>query len=318
MKNILTKSMIALSFVAILISCKKKEITPADVPTYAAPVITFANGTTSHQFTLTESSYKISGNTTSENKLKEVSFSVISNKGEKALGSAITTFSNTSSYDFQTVVDSASLATAGVVLDSVDQVNGIIIKVIVTDLKALVTTGNFTLTFTPEPSQPSGGDINTYTATLLGDQGNSNVGSYYATSTNSVYIYANAASNSSMIDMVYYYGSNNLATLAAPNDPTINGGSGNLSLGTILNPQNTTIFRTTKLTASDFDAITNDATFSSFTGADLTKVPTLNVGDVIAFKTVAGKVGVIKVTKLVAGTSGVTNGSITITVKVQK
>ena len=317
MKNILTKSMIVLSFVAILISCKKKEITPADVPTYAAPVITFANGTTSHKFTLTESSYKISGNTTSENKLKEVSFSVISNKGEKAFGATITTFTNTSSYDFQTVVDSASLATAGVVLDSVDQVNGITIKVTVTDLKALVTTGNFTLTFTPEPSQPSGGDIKTHTATLLGDQGNSKDGSYYATSTNSVYLYANASSNSSLIDMVYYYGSDNLATLAAPNDPTINGGGNNLSLGTILKPQNTTIFRTTNLTPSDFDLINNDATFKTFSGADLTRVNKLKVGDVIAFKTVTGKVGVIKVTKLVAGTSGVTDGSITIIVKVQ-
>ena len=315
MKNILTKSMIALSFVAVLISCKKKEVTPADVPTYAAPVVTFTNGTTSHQLTLTESSYTISGNTTAENKLKEVSFSVISHGGEKAFGAAITTFSNTSSYDFQTVVDSASLASAGVVLDSVDQVNGITIKVTVTDLKALVTTGNFTVTFTPEPQ---GGPINTYTATLLGDQGNLNVGSYYASSNNAVYLSSSAAAHSSSIDMVYYYGSTNQATLAAPNDPTINGGSGNLSLGTILNPKNETIFRTTSITASDFDAINNDAIFNTLSGTDLTKVNTLDIGNVIAFKTVTGKVGLIKVTNLVAGTSGVTNGSITITVKVQQ
>jgi hypothetical protein len=161
----------------------------------------------------------------------------------------------------------------------------------------------------------SAGNINTYTAVLMGGQGNTTVGSYYATTDNIVMLQAQAVVNQGAIDFVYFYGSQNLATLAAPDDPTVGGGSGNLTLCENWTTKNATRFVATSILPADFDAITDDAAIvAAAASANLSKANLLDVDDVIAFKTEAGKLGLIKVSQLVTGDTG----TITITVKIQQ
>ena len=160
------------------------------------------------------------------------------------------------------------------------------------------------------------GTVNTFSTELLGSYQNSNPG-FYATTTGTRYFRNTAVNNQAAIDFVYFYGATNEATLAAPNDPDANSIS-DLKLNT-WSTKNATVFKTTLLTAGAFDAITNsgDITTAYNSGTDTTPTSRANmlaVGDVIAFKTQAGKMGLIKVTALSAGAAG----TLTIDVKVQK
>ncbi len=179
-----------------------------------------------------------------------------------------------------------------------------------TDDNGEVETKSFTITVKAPVSS-----INKYTATLLGGQNNANVGSYYASSTNTVYTQSTAPANSAAIDFIYYYGSTNKATLVAPSDASVNGGSGNLTLATILNTKNNTLFANSGLTAAQFDAITSEDQITSITpNSPITLSNNLAVGNVILFKTTAGKLGLVKVSALAVNA----DGQITIDVKVQK
>ncbi len=179
-----------------------------------------------------------------------------------------------------------------------------------TDDNGEIATKSFTLTV-KAPASP----INKYTATLLGGQSNTTLGSYYATSTNTVYTQSTAPANSVAIDFIYYFGSSNKATLASPSDVTVNGTSGNLSLATILTTKNTTNFANSGLTATQFDAINNEGDITSIIpNSPTTLSNNLAVGNVILFKTDAGKFGLIKVSALTPNA----DGQITIDVKVQK
>lgn len=302
------------AFIAVLVSCKKKDDTPTDdTVQYGAPTVTFTDNVTTAKFMNSSKKVTITGTTKADNGLKSVKFSVLYHGGEKNLGDSVTTFTTSTSYDFSTIVDSASFAKAGIMLDSTDIAAGITVKVTAVDTKSLSTVGSFVVTFEAN-SILEGDAIETYTATLLGAQSNLSKGSYYASSTNTVYLQNDAKNNSSLIDMIYFYGTDNKATLAAPNDVTVGGTPGNLTLATILPTKNATTFKTTSISTSAFDAIKNDAALTALTGITETKAPQLLVDHVIAFKTEAGKIGLIKVTNLVTGEAG----SMTITVKVQK
>lgn len=153
--------------------------------------------------------------------------------------------------------------------------------------------------------------ITTYSAKLMGAQSNATLGSFMDIETGTVYLSSAAATNQSLVDLVYYYGTTNLATFCAPNDVTVGGGTGNLSLCASWTTKNATTFSTTTITASEFDAMTDDASFVSSTG---TKVTSVAIGDVIAFETVGGKKGLIKVSAMTTGSTG----DVTIDVKVQQ
>jgi hypothetical protein len=161
----------------------------------------------------------------------------------------------------------------------------------------------------------AGGEISEFTAILMGAQSNTDEGSYLDANTGNTYMQSDAESNQSLIDVIYYYGSANKATFAAPNNELVDGtGANALSLTAAFSTKNATKFTKTTLDASDFDAIVNDATIVSeadgLSDSDATDVA---VGEVVAFKTQGGKSGLIKVVELEA----INTGTITIAVKVQ-
>ena len=160
----------------------------------------------------------------------------------------------------------------------------------------------------------AGGPIDTYTAILMGAQSNVDIGSFLDAETGEVYLIGPATNNQSIIDVVYYYGSQNLATLTAPDDATVGGGAGNLSLCESWTTKNGTRFGTASLTATEFDDVSNDILILAETGISNSKMTQLAVGNVLSFVTVNGKKGLIKVSAITTGTAG----SITLDVKVQE
>jgi hypothetical protein len=174
------------------------------------------------------------------------------------------------------------------------------------------TTINFTIT-----TEPAASDITTYEDIILGAQASTTGGSF-ASVDGMVYTLDMAKANSDKIDFLYFYGATNLATLAAPDDAdaaTVFTGANGLDTWDVLNP---TKFKTTTLSSADFNAITSSSQLVTVavlpTQPNLSKANDLSVGDVLAFKTVEEKFGLIRVDAI----NGANNaGTIEITVKVQ-
>lgn len=161
------------------------------------------------------------------------------------------------------------------------------------------------------------GEITTYNQKILGSYENTTTGSSFASADGTVFSLADAKTNAAKVDWMYYYGSSsNLATLVAPIDAT----ASSVFSGTN-GPANWTVRNDTKLgkvtlpTGVTWDNITTDAEIIPLaSGLTDTKVNLLAVGQIVSFKTAAGKMGLIKVEAI----SGTTAGSITYAVKVQK
>ena len=183
-------------------------------------------------------------------------------------------------------------------------------KITITDNNGESTSVSFTITV---EGSASGDPIDEFTAVLMGAQGSS-TGSYLDASAGTVMTQATASSSQASVDIVYYYGSANLATLTAPDDATVGGGAGNLTLCENWTTKNATRFGTSAVTASEFDDIENDAVISTITGLSASKMTDLAVDDVIAFETTDGKLGLIKVSAISTGS----DGTITIDVKIQQ
>ncbi|HNY03432.1 MAG TPA: hypothetical protein PKG48_12620 [Bacteroidales bacterium] len=157
--------------------------------------------------------------------------------------------------------------------------------------------------------------INTFTMKIMGAQGSS-TGSSFASIDGTVYSLANAKTNAAKVDWLYFYGATNLATLAAPNDAdaisVFNDPTNGLATWAV---KNATKFKkvTDAITWAD---ITTDAVIVAQTasGVTNTKINNLAANDVLAFITASGKKGMIKVESI----SGTTDGTITISVKVQQ
>lgn len=159
-----------------------------------------------------------------------------------------------------------------------------------------------------------GAEISSFTAVLMGAQ-SATTGSSLDAEAGTVYKLADAKTNASKVDIMYYYGATNLATFAAPNDATVNGtGAGSFDWTSTWSVQNATKFGVSTMTATAFDAITDDSALTGITGLTASKLTNLSIGNVLEFTTVGGKKGVLKVSAITTGASG----SITIDVKVQK
>ena len=167
-----------------------------------------------------------------------------------------------------------------------------------------------------EEIEVTGDPIITYSDKILGSYDNTSDGSSFASIDGTVYSWTDASSNSEKIDLVYFYGATNEATIAAPDDSDAE------SVFDFSNwtTQNSTKFGTTTLTASDFDAVDDDIEIKE-EATDLTasKVNQLSVDDVIAFETAStssnpSKKGLIKINSITTGS----DGTIDITVKVQE
>lgn len=163
--------------------------------------------------------------------------------------------------------------------------------------------------------EPAGDPIDSWTERLLGSWNNP-TGSSFASINGEVYTIDIAFANQSIIDYMYWWGASTSATIGAPDDENaqlvFNEGDYRLENWTT---KNATRFKTTMLTSADFDAVT-DATpcIDNATGADQKRIGALVPNQVIAFITVTGKHGLIRVKSNVTGS----DGTITIDVKVQK
>lgn len=156
-------------------------------------------------------------------------------------------------------------------------------------------------------------DIALYTVVLMGAQSNADYGSTASLTTGEVFKITGgeAANNSDMIDIVYYYGSR-LAALYSPSQTDIQAVSAfNISSW---NTINTTLLGESTLSATGFDDLTTAAEIAGAGTPDLDVIPDLAVDDVIVFETDGGKKGVFKVSELNTGASG----DITISVKIER
>lgn len=126
---------------------------------------------------------------------------------------------------------------------------------------------------------------------------NDAVGSFYATSDNSVYTVTNAPDNQSKIDMIFYKGVTNANTIAAPDDASL---STIPTLGVdSWTVKNQTRFIKTTMTAAEFDAIGEYYVFPEFIEANASsKANLLEETQVVFFRTQAGKLGYFKVVDL--------------------
>ncbi len=159
-----------------------------------------------------------------------------------------------------------------------------------------------------------GGSVTNQSGTL-GAQMNT-LGSFYASANGSVFTASQAKSNQSAIDFVYYYDATTNATIAAPADATAQSTLPSYFSG--WSTFNNTTMKKTATSSVDITTLTYSniaAAYSNASGSESTNVSNLAVGDVVMFKTAAGKYGAFKVSSLNSG--NVSTGSITIASVVQ-
>lgn len=271
-----------------------------------APIITFTNGISSVDLEAGDTEHTITGTIEAEAGLDEVKIFQVTDAGETQLGSAITDFKAGSA-----VVEGADGITYNFSFDILGITDDIVVKVEATDKDNQTASKNFTIT----AAGAVGGAIETFTAVLMGAQDNASNGSAMDASTGTVYTLSAANTNSALIDVIYFYGASNLATLTAPDDVTVGGTAGNLTLAANYATKNATRFNSSPgISSSDFDGYTDDMAIAAVTDITDSKVNQLSQNDVIAFETVDGKMGLIKVDNISTGATG----SITITVKIQE
>lgn len=257
----------------------------------AAPVITFANGVT--EATTNLSTYTVSGTITSEAGLESVTYTKETTAGTDQL-SVVDKFDDKSSYSFQYDVAVSEDMT---------------LIVTAKDKDGNETSRNFMITYTGGAAS-----ISSFTAILIGAQSNTTYGSALDVNSGKVYKLADAKTNSASVDILYYYGSTNKATFAAPDDETVDGtGSNSFDWTSSWGTKNSTKFGISSLTSSEFDAMTDDSELSGISGLSASKETDLAVGDVLEFTTAAGKNGALKVVSI----DGAGSGTIKIDVKVQ-
>ncbi|MFN6947105.1 MAG: hypothetical protein ACK4ND_19335 [Cytophagaceae bacterium] len=154
------------------------------------------------------------------------------------------------------------------------------------------------------------------TIILMGGQTNTTNGSFYNAHGHQTYTLAQAKANSALIDLVYYYGANNLATVAAPSNSQAqtmyNSSTSGIATWSV---KNVTKFKLTTMSETAFNELKTSAGIDAQTsGAVDTDVKNLTLGKVFAFETANGKKGLALVSGLATGGTG----SITLKIKFQK
>ena len=305
MKKIKFFALMLLAGATLFTSCKGDDDEP--IP---APTVTFQGGVTSMVFTGTN---EIDINVTfaAEGKIESVTLAGPSLTGAGTATSTITTKMGTSGTDDAKGETSATylfkVTAADLILAFVNHTS-LSYTFTVTDQESSSNTGTFTVTM-----QSTGtpiGAIDTYTGVTLGAQSNATLGSFYATSSNSIYLMSAAATNCANVDIAYFYGATNHNTVGAPENADVQTVFSSVSSWTT---KNSTLFvkNPSGFTFASIDATTD---ISGLTFGTETKANELAAGDLVAFKTAANKIGFASVTAVAADNTG----SITFSVKVQQ
>ncbi len=177
------------------------------------------------------------------------------------------------------------------------------------DKEAVTTTEELTVTVVASENQA--GTVTEYTVVILGNQNNT-TGSFYATSSNLVYTQTQAEANSADVDFLHYFGNANAATISAPDDVTVNGGTGNFDFCEDFAVKNATRFKVTTL---DYSLVIDDSQLVVETDITSSKLTQMVIGSKFVFETVAGKRGIAQVTDLTGNNTN--SGSMTLKVKIQ-
>lgn len=180
---------------------------------------------------------------------------------------------------------------------------------LLTDDKGNTAEATYTITVSSTNS------VNWFTNVTLGAQNNIN-GSFYNTSSNTVYAVSAAKANQTSVDIIYYYGATNLATLSCPAETGASTFT-TFQLDTWM-PANKNSTNYIKLNGVDFTTTSTSAeiknAYLNATGVADLKANQLSANDVVAFKTKSGKYGIIKVNSI----SNTDTGTLNLDVKVQK
>ena len=140
---------------------------------------------------------------------------------------------------------------------------------------------------TIEEVQPT---VSTYEDIKLGSWNDVDFGSFYATTTNSVYFKADAANNQDAVDFAFFKGATTQNSIGAPASSNVQ---------SVFDIGNWTTLNETKIematiSAAEFDAIGVIYAFPDLTENTL-EVNNLAAGNVLLFETVNGKRGYIKI-----------------------
>ncbi len=292
---------IAASF-SVLTSCKKEDL--------AAPTVKFQNDKNTYEATsINEIEYETTITVDAPAKIESIKIYKITNSG-KSTEKVISEFTSTTQHVFQYKFSEGKF------------------EIEATDKNNQTTSAYFT--FTPYTNTNSPGEIVSYSTKIMGAQFNSGLGSFLSVSNGTVYSSSNAKLYSSLIDFAYCYRGVTTdvtykAIIGAPSDAAIKVGHANTSGFSTWSTYNNTLFEYSSLTSNEFDAIVDDSELNKITGLTDTHVFDLAVGDVVAFKTAAGKYGYFRVKSINVGTTAgkddiqkYQDGSIEIDVKVQK
>lgn len=165
------------------------------------------------------------------------------------------------------------------------------------------------------------GEINTYTAILMGAQDNATTESFLSLQDNAatLYLQAQAFQNQEKIDIFCFYENTalhqNLMSLGSPGSFITDVFTGATSPDNYTT-NNLTRFYKTELTSAQFDAVSDDAVLLDSFNADEArkKASVLAVNDVYAFRIQSGLTGLFKVLEV----NGAEAGTLKIAVKIQK
>jgi len=217
----------------------------------------------------------------------------------------------TSDTIFAAGVDAAILNIKFVVPESMG--DGAVLTLTFTATNTLQTSETRTVNVTNPP-----GEIYTYTAVIMSDLKNPEGSSFYSIEDNKLMNINAAIAASSTVDLIYYYGATNKATLCAPADTEVEEFENlqNEKIVLKFTTRNNTKLAAVAMTTAEFAAITNDLTIKAKKPATTaTAVKTLAVDKVLWAETVTGKQALIRVVDI---TGAQATSFITIEVKVQK
>lgn len=195
---------------------------------------------------------------------------------------------------------------------AISQAGTFTIRLIATDKNDEATEVTVTFTVT------AGATFKTYNNITVGSYSNATVGSSFVSLDGTVLGLTDAKANSAKVDLVYFYGATNLATLAAPSETTLNDVFTTASGMSSWTTRNATKLALSALNAAAFDAITTNAALDAAVGTpSVSLVNQLSVGSVVSFQTAAtssnpSKKGLLKVTNI----TGAADGTMTFSVKI--
>jgi hypothetical protein len=153
---------------------------------------------------------------------------------------------------------------------------------------------------------------------IISDIENPDGSSFYSLEDNQLMSINQAELASATVDLIYYYGATNQATLCSPADEEVRAftGSGGAIIVDRLATKNDTRIAMVDITVAEFEAIADDLTILAKTPATTqTAAPNLAKDKVIWCETVTAKKALVLV-KNITGTQG--TSYITIEVKVQQ